>query len=184
MPAISYACRYNFFIYPEMISPIRKGFCFSFYGDKVSASSISHLLTTGSPFAIIRLVVSRVVYTLKRVIAFGPSAYIIDEIGERHPSFAYSYSTTAIMPVNWMIRIVAALFHSFPNSIFGPIASAVLGDNARFATVFLCEFWERLTAALANKRGSARLFLHRNSPFVAVPRLLEAARGNLLVGLL
>jgi hypothetical protein len=101
-------------------SNLRKFVCLvfpTFYSDKERVSSIQHLLSARSPFAIIWRVAAIVVYALDEEAA-RPRTNVRDERSERFsPSLANSDSSPAVVGVLRTIRIVASVNHAPPRVV-------------------------------------------------------------------
>jgi hypothetical protein len=92
----------------------------------VLAMSVLRLLVARGPSAILWAVVAVVVVTLQCVKRGWTRTHILDEIRVVIPSLTHANATTAIAVVMRLLRVVAAVPHLHPNTVFRRVLNAVM----------------------------------------------------------
>lgn len=106
-------------------SPLRDGLSSTVQRQVAVSSLVVCLLKVGSPFTVVGFVISVVVDSVYRVLRRGAAAHISEKGQEIIPSFAYTNSTSAVIPERCQIRVVASRLHVLPSDVFRRLAEAV-----------------------------------------------------------
>lgn len=109
---------------PRFFRPLHDGLVFSFVGYSHITSAIIGLLFSGGPLTIFRAIVRVIVYTFKGV-TLGTRAHISLESCKFVPAPADNNSTSSVVGILDIIRIIAATPHRPPNDVNRSSAFAV-----------------------------------------------------------
>lgn len=80
-------------------------------------SAVSRLFFAGSPTAISRLVVSVVIDPVKSKVGLWYS-HVSEKVIKSFPLREDTYSSPSVIWILWTLRLIAALFHVAPNSVY------------------------------------------------------------------
>jgi hypothetical protein len=101
----------------------------------VATITLNNILTLGDPLAVIGLVILRMVNSSEDTIRpWTRASHIPQEIGEAiFPSSADPDATSSVPLIVTVIRVIAARFHVYPDTIFftRPIAASCVSMGAR-----------------------------------------------------
>ena len=127
--------------------PVLQAEGFSVKGNESIRASISGLLSFSCPFAVRRPTICNALLAMTARITFRSidsvnavrcgwfRSHIGVEILKRLPSLAYYFAVLSIVWKVWRVRIMAALLHSFPRTVFWRVKHSVSAWIATVATI-------------------------------------------------
>lgn len=110
---------------PEVGSPVGNGLRYSVEGNLSCSSSVSKLVGTGCPSAVVRRVTLVVIDALKRVFGWARSHIGVERLKRVSPAVAHRDTSAAVVCERGSLRAIASAASHHPTVVFRRAASAV-----------------------------------------------------------